>query len=556
MLKPRGHFEQPTGTAGGALKPRHCRAGGARATPRRASDCRSLALGIQWLLLFATSFVLTAQPVISEFMAAGNRVIADEDGDYPDWIEIHNPGTNAFNLIGWFLTDNATNLSKWRFPSVNLAANGNLVVFASGKDRTAPRLHASFSLNAGGEFLALVQPDGATIASQFAPEYPAQIPGYSYGLFQGTNYYFAAPSPRTNNSPGLIARAPGTKFSVDRGFFDAPFNLVITCEDASAIIRYTTNGAAPAAAMGLAYTGPIQIGGTTVIRAAAFRNGFVPSKADTHTYLFVDDVMLQSPSGAAPSGWPASWGQNVVDYGMDPNVVNSASYSGSIKDDLKAVPSLCVVTDLKNLFDPSTGIYANAQQDGIEWERPASLELVRPDGVPGFQINAGLRIRGGFSRDPSDPKHSMRFIFRSEYGDGKLRYELFGPEGDDTIDKLDLRTSQDNSWAYQGDANATFLPDPFCRDTLLAMGRPGTRGDFYHLYINGQYWGLYNTEERPEAEYAASYFGGKPEEYDVIKVEAGPYDVVATDGTLDAWRRLWQAATNGFASDAGYQRVR
>src|SRR5206468_13092768 len=86
------------------------------------------------------------------------------------------------------------------------------------------------SLNAVGEFLALVQPDGATIASQFAPEYPAQIPGYSYGLFQGTNYYFAAPSPRTNNSPGLIARAPGTKFSVDRGFFDVPFNLVITCE--------------------------------------------------------------------------------------------------------------------------------------------------------------------------------------------------------------------------------------------------------------------------------------------------------------------------------------
>jgi CotH protein/chitobiase/beta-hexosaminidase-like protein/lamin tail-like protein/K319-like protein/Fn3 domain-containing protein len=489
-------------------------------------------------------------------MASGNRAIADEDGDYPDWIEIHNPATNAVNLNGWFLTDNATNLVKWRLPSVNVAARSNIVVFASGKDRTTPRLHANFSLDADGEFLALVQPDGVTIGSQFAPEFPSQISGYSYGVFQGTNYYFATPSPRTNNAAGLIARVADTKFSVDRGFFEAPFDLVLTCDMTNAAIRYTTNGAPPTAATGVAYSGPIAVGRTTVIRAAAFRTGYVPSNVDTHTYIFLDDVIRQSPDGSTPPGWPSSWGQNVVDYGMDPNVVNSASYSNTIKNDLQSIPTLSIVTEFKNLFDSNTGIYANPSQDGIEWERPTSLELVHPDDRTGFQVDAGLRIRGGFSRDTANPKHSMRFIFRSEYGDRKLRYEFFGPDGDDTIDKLDLRISQDNSWAYQGDASGTFLPDPFCRDTQLAMSRPGTRGDFYHVYINGQYWGIYNTEERPEAEYAASYCGGRPEEYDVIKVEAGPYDVVAGDGTIDAWRRLWQAATNGFASDANFQRIR
>src|SRR5439155_15357388 len=74
-------------------------------------------------------------------------------------------------------------------------------------------------------------------------------------------------------------------------------------------------------------------------------------------------------------------------------------------------------------------------------------------------------------------------------------------------------------------------------------------------YINGMYWGLYNTEERPEASFGESYFGGRQEDYDVIKVEAGPYTINATDGNMDAWARLWQAATNGFANDADYFRV-
>jgi hypothetical protein len=177
------------------------------------------------------------------------------------------------------------------------------------------------------------------------------------------------------------------------------------------------------------------------------------------------------------------------------------------------------VTDLANLFDADSGIYANATGEGRAWERPCSLELLLPDGLKGFQENAGVRIRGGFSRSSDDPKHSLRFYFRSEYGSSKLHYPLFGPTGPRALDQFDLRTSQDGSWAYVGDRNGLFVNDPFARDTLLALGQPGERGDFVHLYINGQYWGLYNTCERPEASYAATYFGGEPEDYDVLKVK-------------------------------------
>src|SRR6185436_4179518 len=176
--------------------------------------------------------------------------------------------------------------------------------------------------------------------------------------------------------------------------------------------------------------------------------------------LFTRDIIHQ-PDGVPPSGWPASWGNNVVDYGMDPNIVNALPYSATIEGDLRVMPSISVVMDLRDLFDPTSGIYANAINDGIAWERPTSLELIYPDGTDGFQEQAGLRIRGGFSRSSGDPKHSFRFFFREEYGAAKLNFRMFGPAGASSFDKFDLRCTQDASWAYLGDANGTFLPDTF-----------------------------------------------------------------------------------------------
>lgn len=125
-----------------------------------------------------------AQPVITEFLASNNAGLRDENNDASDWVEIHNPTTTAINLDGWYLTDNATQLTKWRFPAVTLPAQGFLVVFASNKNRVNPAapLHTNFALAAGGEYLGLVQPNGTTITSEFAPTFPAQQSDISYGV--------------------------------------------------------------------------------------------------------------------------------------------------------------------------------------------------------------------------------------------------------------------------------------------------------------------------------------------------------------------------------------
>lgn len=149
------------------------------------------------LFLWSAAFTLLgASPVvITEFMAANSTTLADEDGDFSDWIEIHNTSDATVNLLDWALTDNASNLTKWRFPATNLPPAGFLVVFASEKNRRtagAP-LHTNFKLGADGEYLALVEPDGVTIASQFAPKFPEQISDVSFGLnFDSTEFSLVA----------------------------------------------------------------------------------------------------------------------------------------------------------------------------------------------------------------------------------------------------------------------------------------------------------------------------------------------------------------------------
>src|SRR6266567_923823 len=135
------------------------------------------------VLLFAT--VAPAQVVISEFMADNKNTLADVDNEFSDWIEIYNTTFTNVNLSGWSLTDDLTHQARWFFPATNLTAKGFMVVFASGKNRAVAggQLHTDFSLKASGEYLALLKPD-ASVATEFAPTFPAQSPDISYGTAQ------------------------------------------------------------------------------------------------------------------------------------------------------------------------------------------------------------------------------------------------------------------------------------------------------------------------------------------------------------------------------------
>ena len=462
---------------------------------------------------------------------------------YPDWIEIQNSFDRDFDIGGLHLSDNADNLQKWQFPSGTIIpASGRIVVFASGLE-TPPELdesgflHTNFRLTSQGEYLGLATEEG-DVLSEFSPEFPQQLADISYGVTDSGLGYMLEPTPgEPNTGVSLSGIVDGPTIDTEHGFFTEPIQVSITNSDPDSIVRYTTDGSSPTADHGETYTGPFMIDKTSTVRAASVKEGFLDSRIDTRTYIYLADVLTQ-PDEQAPEGWPERWGSNDTDYGMDPDIVNDEVWGPQMIEALTQIPSMSIATDLDNLFDSRTGIYARASQDGQAAERPASLELLNPDGSIGFQHNIGLRIRGGFSRSTGNPKHAFRIFFNSIYGDGNLEFPLFADEGADSFAKVDLRTSQNYSWSFQNDGRNTFLRDIFSRDLQLAMGNQSTRGEFYHLYINGIYWGLFQTDERPEANFGASYYGGDPEDYDVVHND--PRANAATNGNTDAYRRLWE----------------
>ncbi|MHC4499504.1 MAG: LamG-like jellyroll fold domain-containing protein, partial [Planctomycetota bacterium] len=333
------------------------------------------------------------------------------------------------------------------------------------------------------------------------------------------------------------------------------FRLTLCTDTNDAEIRYTYNGSQPTITHGLTYTGSFDVNETSTIRAVAVKPGFLDSDVETHTYIFVSDVITQ-PNGEPPGpGWPTgSVNNQVIDYGMDPDIVDPPSaYADLIDNALLAIPTISLVTDLANLFDSATGIYVHAGSSGRSWERPTSVELINPDGTEGFQINAGLRIRGGYSRGSWNPKHAFRLFFRAEYGPASLEYPLFEDEGVDEFENVDLRTSQNYSWAHGqgGGTHNTMVREVFSRDLQGEMGHPYTRSRYYHLYLNGHYWGLFQTQERSEASHAESYLGGDKDDYDVVKTPG----MQATDGNRDALDRLYYETIAGLDDYERYYRV-
>ena len=547
-------------------------------TIRRTVDEKSRASGSRNSQLqyerFEPKQLLAALPLINEFVASNSDSLIDDNGNSSDWIELFNAGDQSVNLVGYSLTDDVTDPTKYVLPSTTLSPGEYLVVFA-GDDAdpsSGTDLYTGFGLSSGGEYLGLYSPTG-DVLSEFAEgggDYPAQFSDVSYGfvndgLFSDVSY-FSTPSPAAANINAVDGVVDEVVSSVDRGFFDSSFSVTLSTETDGATIRYTTDGSTPTATNGTTYSGPITVSSTTTLRALGLKSGYLSVPDRTWSYFFVDDIVNQSNDGAAPAGFPAVGSSSqVLDYGIDPDVIGIEGVE-AVKDALLSISTISITTDIDNLFDPQTGIYVNALRDGIDWERPASVELLNPDGTEGFQVNAGLRIRGGFSRVDSNAKHSFRVIFRGEYGDSELNYPIHGESGTDTFDKLDFRTAQNYSWSKDGDAENNFIQDVISRQNQGLTGQLYTRSSWQHLYLNGQYWGLFQTQERVDSDFAASYLGGDKDDFDVIKVDAGPgapRTVVASDGDLDAYNRLAQqtyaldsdGSSPNFVNNEAYFRV-
>ncbi|MCH2064922.1 MAG: lamin tail domain-containing protein [Roseibacillus sp.] len=479
---------------------------------------------------------------INEFVASNGTGRQDEDGDFPDWIELYNEQESTLNLDGWFLTDDPDELTKWQFPPVEVSPNGYLLIVASGKDRAVAgeELHTNFELSSVGDYLALVKPDGVTIADQYA--FGFQFPDVGFGYDRsGSGQGFLTPTPGVMNGSASQYGANEVTFSRERGFYDTSFNLTLSATVPGSVIRYTTNGARPSADSGTIYSSPIRISpdsggsdrGSRIIRAVAVHASAAVQPVGTHTYLFVNGVSSPARDGVV--------GQTV----FRSSIVNHATYSELMDDALLAQPAISIVGGL-----PSSG------------ESERSVEFFTPDGSePGFHINCGMKSVGGHS--VGSPKNNFRLYFRGEYGTSKLRYDLFKDHpystgAADVFNRLNLRSGSHDSFFWLANpgnpgnsggsqkGDAQYLRNRWIGDMQFAMGHESLHGRWVHVYVNGSYHGQYHLHEWPNDDFMASYLPGPPEDYEYTNGANG--SKAGSDNWQATWASVKSAARVGRAA--------
>ncbi|MEL7530371.1 MAG: lamin tail domain-containing protein, partial [Bacteroidota bacterium] len=267
-------------------------------------------------------------------------------------------------------------------------------------------------------------------------------------------------------------------FSIERGFYEAPFSLELASDMPNASIRYSLDATDPLLGTGQSYTGPITISASSFVRAIAF-NTTDTSAISTHTFIFKEDIIHNGD--------------------LDPSYVNDPVYGPLLEQALSSLPTLSLV---------------RPEADVIPYEESAtSLEWIPAGEHEGFQIDCGVHRYGGYFTNFA--KRNFRLHFRKEYGEGKLDYPVF--EHNDSIpvsvsfDQLDLRMGS-HDMVLRG----FYMSNGFTDQTMAEMGHVSPHGRYVHLYINGRYWGQYYLRERFGADFLATYYGGSDTLFEAI----------------------------------------
>jgi len=298
--------------------------------------------------------------VINELMASNDNCIQDPQGQYDDWIEIHNYGPADIDIGSMYLTDDLSVKNKWRIPDNNPAlttipAGGYLLIWADN-DINDDGLHANFKLDADGEEVGLAESDGVTTIDSVV--FPDQFTDISYGRITDANEiwcFFDSPSPAAQNESGYFGDVAKPKISQNHGFYDDPFSVTITTETEDAVIYYTLDGSVPGdfygrVRRGTRYTEPVTISYTTCLRARALKDGWKSSNVSTQTYIFIDYTIVQNQGQARSDGYPSKWSNYTADYEMDEDIYYDPNYSGQMADAMLSVPTLSIVTNKEYLF--------------------------------------------------------------------------------------------------------------------------------------------------------------------------------------------------------------
>ncbi|MBL9166348.1 MAG: CotH kinase family protein [Verrucomicrobiales bacterium] len=475
---------------------------------------------------------------INEVMSDNVSKLADGQGAYYDWIEVYNPNDEAVQLAGYGLSDDESLPGKWRFPSHLIQPQGFTLVYASDLNVSVQDqpLHANFKLRASGESLFLSDPANRLVDRL---DLPVLAPDQSYGRMpDGADnlalFSKANASPGTANSTVSLPPAlPSPRFLPEGGLYPATISVEVQPAEAGQVLHYTLNGSIPTLQSAV-LAQPISLTRSTVLRVLAVDALGRKSAPASRSYLIGVAHSLPIVSLAtSPTNLDF---KNGFLYGMGPSVLGSQNQV------------------LQNY--PYSGSHAWKDR-----EVEVALEFFEPGGQVALRQQAGMKVYGGWG-SRGYPQKSLALFARRAYGSGKFKHQIFPDQSLDEFESFVLRNSgNDNQSSHQTPlrppitqfgpttsygsyfANGTFtlLRDAFMQQLLdgTTLDTQGYRPSV--VYINGDYWGIYNLREKITEHHVISHHDLAPGKVDLIE---GYGSVRAGSGTVYNQLRQFLASKN------------
>lgn len=451
-------------------------------------------------LAFITFHFIYSQVKINEYSCSNLAGPTDAYGEKEDWIELLNTTAAPINLTGWYLSDKAMNLTKWLIPSGSIPANGFKMAFCSKRNLVnGNEYHPNFNLSqTEGDWIILTNPS-LVVVDSFKIVHMTKA---NHSIGRTTNgaatfSLFTTPTPNANNSGAVNFYMPTPVFNLQAGFYPTAQSISITCSDPTATIRYTLDGSDPVAASPI-YSTPIAIATTIVLRAVAFGSN-LPSFTATNTYLI--------------------------------NINHSIP-----------IVSVC-----------SQGVFTLLQ--GSQITPVGAFELFEENGV---FIDEG---QGDFNKHGNDswsyPQRGFDFIMRDQYGyNSDLEHLIFPEKSRDNFQRVILKPAASDNYPFE---NGAHIRDAFVHELSIRSDlkldertwRPCV------LYLNGQYWGVYEIREKADdSDYTDYYYNQDKFNLHYLKTWGGTWQDYGAPNAQPDWDNLKNyIATNSMANQSNFNYV-
>ncbi len=448
-----------------------------------------------------------SQVVINEYSCANINSLIDNFNEYNDWVELYNAGASTVNLVGYYMSDKAGNLQQWPFPSGTIAPGGFIKVVCSKHNVVSGGyFHTNFSLIQCKPEKIILSDAAGTIIDSLVIQRNQE--GDSWGrTTDGGNTWsvFQSPTFGSSNTGSTAYQRYATKptFSVAAGYYTGTQTVTISSPDPSVTIHYTTNGYEPTTADPV-YSAPIAVSSTQVLRARAF------SSIST----------------------------------VPPSFIMEASYFISVTN--HTIATISIYGD--NLMDLMTGNWNAFPQ--------TSLEYFDKTGVLKASVSGNTNKHGNDSWAYDQRGIDFKSVDEQGY-DYAVNYKLFTRTPRDHFKDIIIKAAANDNYPFEN--GSAHIRDAYChtlsQDAQLHLDE--RTYEACEMYVNGQYWGVYEIREKVDDDnYTSYYYNQDQPNIQMLKTWGGTWSAYGGGQAQTDWNTIENyIVTNSMAVPANFAHV-